>query len=416
MAKMEKFLKTNDGGDEIFHQALEPGFFNKIEHQLGVDGTVFCFEKVPRKTLRSKWFGKTSWQDIEYAFNLDYRKELKEQEIKHTIKSVRRSLRGPEEATLTHMFELSANNAPPSVPYSLYNFSPSDFNGNYNLLDSNFQRYNDFRHGLQQKIETGGYTDVLVASSGWYNNQSEAFGYFKGWLDGLKAEAAKNGVRFKPYLIAITWPSYAPCWYPLDYFIKANDADEIGVTHVNRMLWESIVPAIESANVASRPFLTVISHSFGARIMSRGVNSRKFITNIANCGYPLDEPIIDNFFLLQGAVNLKRYLTFRRGEGGIYAIDIPVKNTVATSSKLDKANPVAFWSSHIGSKKTIRQIHSSRADQYVKFNLLYANANGEVNGFAGTKRYKLIDATELVREHSDVVDAEMAKLLWRFMR
>ena len=411
LSKMEKELGTDGKKYILFHQALVDTFYQTNErHTLPFDATILCYEKIKRKKLSNIKKEKPSWDDILDLYEIDYRRKMESIQAKKNANWVDKFTKGKKVNVLSHVIEFSDKQR--KIRYNIYD---KEDKKSYNLMEDSKAYYEQLKEDFIKKFKNENYTHIIVASTGWNNDQNDSFNRYYNWVTQMEEESKRRGIGFKPYFIGITWPSF---WGPsvkfIDYFNKANDADELGLINVNQLIWKVVIPATETIKNENTSVI-MLSHSFGARIISRSIYSRTLFTNAPDYtqGY-LKQPI-DYFFIFQGAFNMRRYLPMKHGEAGVYAFDSPVKMTIATSSLYDNATPAAVWTSHMGSRKTLKRFNSKKEYSYNKFDLLYANSFGEINGATGQKSYKMVIADEFIRAHGDIEDLQTAHFIYQFI-
>jgi sugar phosphate isomerase/epimerase len=279
------------------------------------------------------------------------------------------------------------------------------------------------------------YTHLLIGAMGWDNDQVESIRRYNALL-GHTIEAARTRPgnpgdavpQFNPLFIGITWPSVwgTGGWFDLGnliyklagYGAKADDADEIGYTYVNWLI-NGLALNAKAAHPDLR--LVVLGHSFGGRIVSRGLFSGHLLK-----GEPPRPPQhVDLLVGLQAAFSANRFIGGDRYqgepgaqgpglEGAPYApLDRMPTKVVMTWSDNDSANPLAYWASrasHIGGSRGYRLAEQApaffehvetKADAVPRYDLA-----GEVN------RTIMVDASAFVTDHNDVVDAAAGRFLW----
>ncbi len=278
-----------------------------------------------------------------------------------------------------------------------------------------FEELGLLRERLRERLADAepAYTHVLVMSMGWNNDQHESIRRFNVIVENLKGSARGAGARFRPLVIGLTWPSVwsgnagtAPArlaGHLFSYSNKANDADEAGYTIANWLLHRTVAGAV--AEVEQKPRVVVIGHSFGARLLSRAVYSREHL----HPDYPPGRAV-DLFFGLQGAFSVTRFAPGGT-EGGPYA-DVPDTPTrvVLVSSTHDEANPWAFWSPHAGGVFGLR---AARNRPQV-FETITWPPGQPPAAFPTGDRVLMINGSRIVRHHNDLLDAEMADLMWSY--
>lgn len=228
-------------------------------------------------------------------------------------------------------------------------------------------------------------------------------------------------------MIALTWPS---AWatasdsgirrtlgHILSYPNKANDADEIGYTWVNWMVNHKLPVAIASANLpdSKRPKIVMLSHSFGVRLLSRALFSSKHL----RAEYKSSNSV-DLFIGLQGAVSGRRFVMNNGREGSPYAEfnSLPTR-IILTTSKNDKANPFAHYvtgASHVGGVQGLQL-----ALKHQKIFDVVEWVKGKKPFDSSKDKILMVDASSIVNDktnvsgHNDVLDQEMAELIWSFI-
>jgi hypothetical protein len=125
--------------------------------------------------------------------------------------------------------------------------------------------------------------------------------------------------------IGISWPSEWRSKFlggfisSLSYSVKADDADEVGILWVNRILWNILVPLKKERNIP----LILIGHSFGARVITRAIFSHGLIDpEKINKESPETRQKstydIDLAIGLQGAFSINRFIPGEGEEGSPY--------------------------------------------------------------------------------------------------
>ena len=287
-------------------------------------------------------------------------------------------------------------------------------NGNFETggIDRSFQQglhalEGGFLTKLRGRIKSGNYTHIIFISMGWNNDQGISLCRYDALMQETKKAMKKP---FKPLIVGFTWPSVwltdkdivtSSIGHLASVFNKANDADEIGVLHGNLIL-NRLIP---SANVKKLP-VVVIGHSYGARLAGRAIYSRQLLKQ----GALGDGP--DLALLLQPAYSAQRHMVNKGLEGYPFAPIEGLNTTVfVTSSKRDKANPLAIWSRHFGGF----------------LGLWKANKNPDIfrvinqdSGIEDTLRHlsgskvgipNVIDASKFIIDHNDIYDNEAGRLL-----
>ncbi len=312
----------------------------------------------------------------------------------------------------------------------IYNAYEHDLKGKYDYEISFSEMdeiFKDFTERLKRSDNTvTPYTHVLIMSMGWNNDQVETLWRYNKILDNLAIAAKEQGEPFKPLVFAITWPS---AWATISdsslqktfshlfsYWNKANDADEIGYTWLNWVMNHKIPEAIISAQLSKPPNTIVISHSFGARLLSRALFSANHINPIYK-----SHNSVDLFLGLQGAFSANRFLPENSLEGYPYSgfMELPTK-IVLTTSMNDEANPIAYYltrTGHVGGHRGL----SIAEDNPKVFDVKVWDENVPQMNLPVNK-VLVVNASSIVKKendltaHNDILDEEMGVLMWNFIR
>lgn len=278
------------------------------------------------------------------------------------------------------------------------------------------------------------YTHLIIASMGWDNDQIESMRNYNAIIGNLLAAAQRaggSGPRFKPLLIGITWPSVWgwPSWFDLgalfyklfSYGVKADDADEIGLTIANWLVNELGSNVKQYANDLKTPVrIVALGHSFGGRLISRAV----FSDALLNRTVP-QKPAspVDLLVGLQAAFSVNRFLTAQGEEGAPYSLfsEYTSKGTriVMTWSENDSANPLSNYISgaaHIGGYRGYQlaktKTDSGEINGVFQFVALGQDAALKPESISNANRILYVDASKVVKDHNDVFDHEIGRFLW----
>lgn len=272
-------------------------------------------------------------------------------------------------------------------------------------------------------------THLFYMCMGWHNDQVECLARYNAILRNLKRTAVGE---FRPVSVCLTWPSAwlagspaAPIeWagHVTSYPTKADDADELGFGIGNHLLHRVILP-LKKVDALSDLKVIMIGHSLGARAMSRALLSEPYLVP---CSTPRGE--VDLFFGLQGAFPAHRYVAGKGHSGAPYAgaVSHPAR-TVLTASCCDSANEVIRWlngSRYVGGKYGLTDAHK-HPDVFDV--VTWPRASGPYPQ-VDLRKVVMVDATAIVKPgspgtgtkpvsaHNDILDDEMALLLWHYMR
>ncbi len=298
----------------------------------------------------------------------------------------------------------------------------------------------DLESSLRSAIERDGHTHVLVMCMGWANDQEEAMLRYRMITDNLvavaeeRARAEGRASTFKPLVVAFSWPSQ--WWGAADtktrrtighlfsYFNKTDDADELGLLIINRLVHGHLARA-----VPEEVPIVLIGHSLGARALSRAVYSDDLLKTRAENGRRPDLLVS-----LQPAYSARRWVSREgrldlgsSGEGAPYLVAGERRNFITTSEH-DTANPLALWAGHLGGHRGAK-VAKKHPGLFTHATWEEATGLGYASGERPGEFTKpvLIDASSIVVEpgehtvdslglmersaHNDILDLQMARLI-----
>jgi len=299
--------------------------------------------------------------------------------------------------------------------------------------------------GLKKRIKTrlkngrnedSPYTHIILMSMGWHNDQPESlYRYNKITEHLIETATANNRPNFKPFIIGISWPSAwcSACynWFSelaghiVSYVNKANDADEIGYTLLNRVLNRVLLELKQEAGVEYDEFkLVTIGHSMGARIVTRAVFSEPLLVE-----NPSEKTKIDLVIGIQGAFSVNRFIkpspsVSETREGGPYSdYDKMANKFIMTWSSQDKANPVSRFlngSKHIGGYpgyEETQKVKKSYPFTYTnwptgKGYTLSTHEQETCFNIPKDHSVSMINMSSVVDDHNDILDEDMGRFLW----
>lgn len=303
--------------------------------------------------------------------------------------------------------------------YNEYGHDKANYETGYHGLDS-FQKdlLNRLKSARNSQLP---YTHVFILAMGWNNDQHKSIWRYNQMITHLKEEANNQGISFHPLVITLTWPSVwkgvSDSWFEKkvmghagSYFNKANDADEIGYTIANWILNKQLAEVKSSYGKDDFPFVTAIGHSFGARLLSRALDSPTHFKDDSLNEYT---KTVDLFVGLQGAFSVNRFIKESGAEGSPYH-DFKDWGTrvVLTSSNHDSAVPVARYASgasHVGGKFGL-----SLAEKHPDI-FEVQKWDGEPPPRIPRDKVTVFNCDSIIKgdqAHNDVLDLEMAKLIW----
>lgn len=356
---------------------------------------------------------------------------------------------------------------------------PNSFNDAQDAKLISFYKNSDkglaaLKDNLKHDLKTGVYSHILIMVMGWNTSQSEAvrnFNDIAGNIINASLEQreevkdnpseklnklivtrsrvigpkeSENKRIFRPLIIGITWPSY---WSTGNmnvgsYPNKANDADELGIIWLNKIMNETI-PESMSESGGKLPVIA-IGHSFGARAMTRALFSSPFINNGKWVTSPVNLAVS-----LQGAMSINRFFPKLGIEGDPYRDYAKLTNTkiVLTASRFDSAVNHAKWADMAGGEKSYEKActqsvysgafhcmtasDTSSKTRYGKFLLCNRGETSDecadpLKPNTGPRMIDYIDTSNGITEynslgtgggaHSDIYRLPMGRLLWRLIQ
>jgi hypothetical protein len=316
--------------------------------------------------------------------------------------------------------------------YNAYDENPD---GDYSYTES-FQQLSKLFESLK-RIGTirDNYTHVFVLNMGWNNDQTESMWRYNLIIENLKDQAKKEKPEFKPFVIAITWPSV---WRSISDFIptkkffhiisypnKTQDADELGITWLNWIINDQLPGVMDNSDTSGQK-LILIGHSLGARILSRALFSSRHLVNAKNA-----DPV-DLMIGLQAAFSARRFVASGGLEGQPYSEFTDKKaKLLFTTSVHDNANPIANYvtgAKHLGgrfglafAKKHADGPHKPGAKPVYKI-VNWADDSKKKPVY--DNKVLLVDASGIVvgsekpktDAHNDILDKKMAELMWHYIK
>ncbi len=344
----------------------------------------------------------------------------------------------------------------------------------YQLYDYGKYALVSLQDNLTKDLRQGNYTHVLVIVMGWNTAQQEAIRNFNDLTGNLMAaslEAASGqqespidrtraiqplakdrpAGNFRPLVIGVTWPSYWSNSFGnvFSYSNKANDADEIGLSWLNKLLNETIPLSLQASGSHAR--VVALGHSFGARAMTRAVFSSPALAPLQG-SFPDQSMVSSSVDLavgLQGAMSINRFAAQLGSEGAPYRDYARLDKTkvVLTAATEDSATgaPFVVWTDPAGSIGSYRKACAQAGSVYQPiFDCMTASDTSAIPGgrfevckygqagcadpFDGTgqgHKVAYIDASNGITQfnspgsgggaHSDIYRLPMGRLLWKLV-
>ncbi len=397
-------LATDAKSNRVFHELLTND--STLREGFPVDGLVLCFEKIPRDHMRRRNGETAGYSPADQCrlFGIDPSLAVL---TKHGLAESARKLAistldDPKPLMLTHWFEKANGEV-----HTRYNVYASLETENYDLPAEAITQYRQIATLVCNALQTGQYTHLIIASTGWNNQPTSSVDSYTQWLNYTKKAAEEDGQVFRPFFIGITWSSFWKTPF-LSAFNKANDADELGMTHLNYLLWKELLPTLKAAN--SRVPAVTIGHSFGARLISRMTHSR-FMLNAVDTSTAVDLEID-----WQGAYPVSRYLEPEGNNGGLYTIDAPVKRHVITSSEGDKAVKIPFYSDYVGNSTSVNVVKSKPRTSALRYRFASVDCTGRPAQTPAQPALVFVPASIFVADHNDVRDTEAGRFMWEWLK
>lgn len=286
------------------------------------------------------------------------------------------------------------------------------------------------------------YSHLYFVAMGWNNDQTEVLSRANSILANVAKVAKENNPdqAYNPLAIVLSWPSV---WFGnsetyvkrtvghlSSYANKANDADEVGYLIGNYILNNIALGAKKSESLGgSKLKVIAIGHSMGARVITRAAFSRPLLKETVDASIKPDAIIG-----LQGAFSIRRFvqdvdlnwfhdfLTY--GEGYPYTDYENISDRIVmTWSASDSANTKAFYisgSQHIGGESGYEETKES--DSAAPFDhidwpynsgfKMNSQEDYSCNNEFENKKVHMVNMTKTVHDHNDVVDSDMARLIW----
>src|SRR5262245_33548941 len=290
---------------------------------------------------------------------------------------------------------------------------------------------------VRERLRTGKYTHLVLASMGWDNDQVESVRRYGATMSVLAEAARRQQMAFRPLVIGITWPSVWgwASWFDVGQLVyklfgygnKADDADEVGYTIFNYLLNGLARSVVGEAGQPNLPIIAV-GHSFGGRGVSRAWFGDDLLKPALKEGRRAPVAV---FIGLQPAFSINRFIREcpdREGrhcgdEGSPYAdIKKPGSGIVITTSEHDTANPMAWFltqARHAGGwRGLVRAREHSSIFEFLDGDDPTAQLNNAATcqKLRTRERVAMVDAKSFVFDHNDVLDLETGEMMWSAIR
>ena len=276
------------------------------------------------------------------------------------------------------------------------------------------------RNVIKSNLIDGAYTHLVFISMGWHNDQYLSIERYNKIVTAIK-QNDRNSI-FNPYIVAITWPS---SWYSnaklsalekvghiASYKNKCDDADEIGFTISNYLLHNIILSTVHDVNSNGTKIKTIaIGHSLGARLISRALFAKDFLKKDES-----NDLQLDLYIGLEPAFSANRFIKDKGIEGVQYESHSDLETKILiTTSRHDKANPVAFWSEHLGGKDALDTVIEYNEDYKFYHAWIIDGKIADLNFddlWRQPKRVEFI-MCDFIKDHNDIFDNEIGLFLFK---
>jgi hypothetical protein len=269
---------------------------------------------------------------------------------------------------------------------------------------------NSLKSRIDEVLAKEKISHVFLMSTGWNTQQDESLYNYLDWVDVISKAAGKP---FNPLVVAITWESgWDRFFRPAGVVTKGNDADEIGLTWVNRLLHDVLVPASAKSSTP----LVLIGHSYGTRVLGTAL----FRPDVIKPLVPRTQHPPLAFIALQPAFPIQRFDNDLGAEPLFFAEQRPAASVVMTASVHDSANgKIKGRGMYAGGSSAIKWVSNGNN----RFDFATADDQGHVSlpKVAPKQSGVLIDASAMVNcqmpqtggdAHSDVFDLAAGQLIW----
>ncbi|MDR7009673.1 hypothetical protein [Paraburkholderia strydomiana] len=245
---------------------------------------------------------------------------------------------------------------------------------------------------LTRDVKANGYTHILVIVMGWNTSQDEAIRNFndiagnivdaayeeKLIKDGKKGDTGKKDISrkpvsspFRPLVVGVTWPSFWTSGVAnfFSYPNKADDADELGLSWLNVLLYRTL-PCVLKSTAGANGKITLrtvlIGHSFGARAATRALFSSPVLEQDSTENGKPPASVVDLAVGLQGAVSINRFVPSTSEEGAPYRnfANLTGTRVVLTASDKDQATAWPSWYPAAGSIHSYRKACDGSNTEY----------------------------------------------------
>lgn len=382
----------------VFHAVTDPAVIKKMKF----DGVLLGFEKIKNKklSLPKKSYGFDGKQK---TYDLDINSFMASNDMTAQSMFAKTILSHPKSLVLTHTVKTKGDIQ--KLDYNIYGEGLNKFERAYDLYQATKEQLNLVAKYVSNQSDS--YTHIFVMSTGWNNNQEDSLKFYSEWYANTKKIAAENSLDYKPFIIGISWPSFWGIKIGFDMPNKADDADEIGITHINYFIWKCLMAQKSLENKK----IVVIGHSFGARLLTRAAHSYRYFKSIKK------PRKIDFLFSLQGAYMLDRHYNkggrFNSLNIKLYTNSDPCNKFVATTSKSDDAMDTARHLGiglYIGDDESRKEISMREKDT---FDLIKVDGKGDLT-ISDHGRH-ILDCDQIIDSHGDVENMEICNLILNYL-
>ncbi len=266
---------------------------------------------------------------------------------------------------------------------------------------------------------------LIVFATGWHTQQKTTLANMDelfGWISA----AAAGDPTFSPLFVGISWPSFSDELAKkadrlgfLGYPTISKDADEVGMVAVSTLVNQVLWPVRES--LPDKPRVIVIGHSFGARVASWSPFTAALLPARAGGS---DGAGPDLVIGLQGAFPASRFDATAKhfwpyDEGSPFGDFAASRTAFAYTCAEDEAlRNARFFDTTIGDAKTYDRARSGKVPAFSTCRVAdqgAAELRLEPPLDPTARKVLLIDARSIIRQHNDVRNEQVARLIWTLM-
>ena len=294
--------------------------------------------------------------------------------------------------------------------------------GTFDYMKEAINSIDLLKNDIRSRIEKNRPTHIFLVSTGWNTAQGESIQNYNDLFKNIKQAANKYNEKFVPLVVGISWHSYIEGWKQgnVDFGGAQNDADEVGLFWAGPILHK----VLEPLGTAYRIPVRLVGHSFGCRVVTQALSSKKLYEDAPNSSKPVS-------YGLQCAFSGNRFLSKKTGKrsevDSLENFREVSEKQFYTTSEYDKAVQQAAVP-YVGSNEFFK-IAGEDSDFKKIITRSTIDAPGKYVPKLDCKGDKitLINASKIIKDrapgtgegggaHSDVWDTEAGDLIWDLLR